>query len=262
MSATTIDRSSAPLLECRGVTVRFGGLAAVNDVSLCIQRGEVVGLIGPNGSGKSTLLNAVTGLVPADGELTVGGVRVRMGRPGAIAARRVFRTFQAPQVARQLTCLENVLVASPDRRLRGATGAWVNRLGMWSHDRARWREASEALDTVGLLDKANVTAGSLSYGEQRHLEIARALSARPELLLMDEPAAGLSASETDRLTELLLRVSREGVSLLLIEHKIGFIESLCDRVVVLDVGRQIATGPPSEVWKDPAVVTAYLGEAR
>lgn len=252
----------APLLECRGITVRFGGLAAVADVSLSVEQGEVVGLIGPNGSGKSTLLNAVTGLVSAQGELHVRGARVRLGRPGAIAHHRVFRTYQTPQVARDLTCLENVLVASPDRIWRGAAGAWLARPAMWRRDRQRWAEASAALDTVGLLDKANTVAGGLSYGEQRHLEIARALSAHPELLLMDEPAAGLSATETTRLAELLRRLARDGMSLVLIEHKIGFIESLCDRVIVLDVGRQIASGPPSEVWKDPAVVTAYLGEAR
>jgi ABC-type branched-subunit amino acid transport system ATPase component len=254
--------AEAPLLECRDITVRFGGLAAVDGISLNVHRGEVVGLIGPNGSGKSTFLNAVSGLVGADGKVSVSGVRLRLGRPGAIAAQRVFRTYQTPQVARELTSLENVLVASPNPRHRGILGAWALRPAMWTHDRQRWEKASAALDTVGLLEKANVLAGALSYGEQRYLEIARALCAEPELLLMDEPAAGLSSMETGQLAILLQGVAARGVSLLVIEHKIGFIESLCNRVVVLDVGRQIASGPPGEVWKEPAVIRAYLGEPR
>lgn len=259
---STGTSNEAPLLDCIDLTVRFGGLAAVDRVCLTIERGEVVGLIGPNGSGKSTFLNAVTGLVPATGRVVVNGAQIRLGRPGVISGHRVFRTYQTPQVAAELTSLENVLVASPDTNHRGFVGAWITRPGMWRHDKERWAKASEALETVGLLEKANVPAGALSYGEQRHLEIARALCADPELLLMDEPAAGLSSAETNRLADLLRRVASGGVSLLLIEHKVGFIESLCARIVVLDVGRQIASGPPGEVWKDPAVVAAYLGEAR
>ncbi len=256
MSATP-----APLLECVDLTVRFGGLAAVDRVTLSVDEKEVVGLIGPNGSGKSTFLNAVTGLVPARGEVKVKGQSVPLSRPGAITGHGVFRTYQTPQVARELTSLENVLVASPDARQRGFFGAWIARPSMMKHDRRRWERAAQALDTVGLIDKANVEAGALSYGEQRHLELARALCAEPVLLLMDEPAAGLSTAETKRLAELLSQVAHAGVSLLIIEHKIGFIESLCQRVVVLDVGRQIASGSPSEVWKDPAVISAYLGQA-
>jgi branched-chain amino acid transport system ATP-binding protein len=253
---------AAPLLECTDLTVRFGGLAAVDRLSLTIEKGEVVGLVGPNGSGKSTFLNAITGLVTAHGKVAVRGVEVRLGRPGAITAYRVFRTYQTPQVARELTSLENVLVASPDMQFRGFLGAWPLRPTMWQHDRRRWQKGCDALETVGLMDKANLPAGGLSYGEQRHLEIARAICAEPELLLMDEPAAGLTSSETTRLADLLRTVASSGVSLLLIEHKIGFIESLCQRIVVLDVGRQIASGAPGEVWKDPAVVSAYLGEPR
>lgn len=250
-----------PLLECLDLTVLFGGVAALYKVSLSVADNEVVGLIGPNGSGKSTFLNAVTGLVPASGKVRVNGAEVPLGRPGAIAGHRVFRTYQTPQVARELTSLENVLVASPDHRHRGFIGAWVARPAMLRRDRRRWAKAVDALGTVGLLDKANVAAGALSYGEQRHLEVARALCAEPALLLMDEPAAGLSSAETTSLSELLRQVTARGVSLLVIEHKIGFIESLCSRIVVLDVGRQIASGAPAEVWKDPAVIGAYLGEA-
>jgi branched-chain amino acid transport system ATP-binding protein len=250
------------LLECHDITVRFGALAAVDNVSLEIHRGEVLGLIGPNGSGKSTFLNALSGLVDAKGQVSVAGHHVRLGNPGAIVKRRVFRTYQTPQVDVGLTCLENVLIASPDPRMRGVIGCWLRRRKMWQLERTRWEEASEALDRVGLLDKANVLGGNLSYGERRHLEIARALDAKPELLLMDEPAAGLSSVETNRLARLLQSVADDGISLLLIEHKITFIESLCQRIIVLELGRQIASGTPAEVWKDPAVARAYLGEVR
>jgi len=254
--------TGAALLDFRDVTVRFGALAAVDRISMTVNTGEVVGLIGPNGSGKTTFLNALSGLVPAKGRVTVHGHAVHLGREGAIVKHRVFRTYQTPQIDGGLTCLENVLVASPDARLRGFVGSWLRRRGMWRLDRDRWRQASEALSLVGLLDKANVLGGGLSYGERRHLEIARALVAKPELLLMDEPAAGLSSVETHRLAELLKEVAADGISLLLIEHKITFIESLCQRIIVLELGRPIASGTPAEVWKDPAVARAYLGEVR
>ncbi|HUZ10174.1 MAG TPA: ATP-binding cassette domain-containing protein [Acidimicrobiales bacterium] len=251
-----------PLLECRGLTVRFGGVVAIGDLSLSIERaGEVVGLVGPNGSGKSTFLNAISGLVPAQGQVEVEGRAVPLGRPGAIARHGVFRTYQTPQVDQNVTCLENILVTSPDTRLRGLIGAWPLRPAMWRQEKLRWQDACDALARVGLLDKANLGAGGLSYGERRRLEIARALMAGPRLLLMDEPAAGLNTAETDRLAVLLAGAIAEGVSLIVVEHKIAFIEQLCQRIVVLELGRQIASGPPKEVWLDPAVMDAYLGEA-
>jgi branched-chain amino acid transport system ATP-binding protein len=254
--------AALPLLECRQISVHFGGVVAVDGVSLEVRPGDVLGLVGPNGSGKTTLLNAVTGLVRARGEVLVGGKKVPLGRPGAIVRHGVFRTYQTPQVDAELTCLENVLVASPDRAHRGAGSAFLLRPQMWAHDRARWQEAAAALNRVGLLAKANVPAAGLSYGERRHLEIARALNARPELLLMDEPAAGLNSSESHRLVGLLRELAADGLSLLVIEHKISFLEELCDRIIVLELGRQIASGTPNEVWANPAVMAAYLGEAK
>jgi branched-chain amino acid transport system ATP-binding protein len=254
--------TTLPLLECKQISVRFGGVVAVDGVSMEVRPGEVLGLVGPNGSGKTTLLNAVSGLVRAKGEVMVAGRRIPLGRPGAIVRHGVFRTYQTPQVDSELTCLENVLVASPDRAWRGAGSAFVMRRRMWAHDRARWQQGAAALNRVGLLAKANLPAAGLSYGEQRHLEIARALHAEPDLLLMDEPAAGLNASESHRLVELLRELSADGLSLLVIEHKISFLEELCDRIIVLELGRQIASGTPSEVWANPAVMAAYLGEAK
>ncbi len=262
---TTADGPSGlrPFLHCEDVTVRFGGVTAVDSVSLDVAAGgEVVGLIGPNGSGKSTLVNAITGLVPvAGGRVEVEGRRVPLGRPGAITHFRVFRTYQTPQIDAMGTCFDNILVASPDRRLRGAFGAWLARPWMFRLDKERWRRGTEALARVGLADRANHMAGGLSYGERRRLEIARAMMAEPALLLMDEPAAGLNSAETDQLAELLARLTADGLSLVIIEHKIAFIERLCHRVVVLELGHQIAAGPPKEVWTDPAVMNAYLGEA-
>ena len=249
-------------LACKGLTVRFGGVIAVDDVSLSVDAsGEVVGLIGPNGSGKSTFLNALSGLVPARGRVEVEGKSVSFGRPGVMARNGIFRTYQTPQVDAELTCMENALVTSPDLALRGLLGAWPLRPAMWRREKGRWQAACDILQRVGLLDKANQLAGGLSYGERRRLEIARALMAKPRLLLMDEPAAGLNTTETDRLAALLGEVTAQGISMVVIEHKIAFIEQLCHRIVVLELGRQIAAGPPKEVWLDPAVMRAYLGEA-
>jgi branched-chain amino acid transport system ATP-binding protein len=251
-----------PLLECNDLTVRFGGVLAIDGVSLSVDAGgEVVGLIGPNGSGKSTFLNAVSGLVPAKGRVVVNAKRVPLGRPGAIAGHGIFRTYQTPQVDVMITCIENVLVSSPDRAFRGLSGAWLLRPEMWRREKERWAAACEALDRVRLLERANELAGGLSYGERRRLEIARALMARPQLMMMDEPAAGLNTTETAQLADLLGNVAKGGISLIVIEHKVSFIEQLCHRLVVLELGRQIAAGVPEEVWRDPVVVNAYLGVA-
>ena len=260
---TTPAPVGAPFLHCEDITVRFGGVTAVDGVSLDVATGgDVVGLIGPNGSGKSTFLNAVTGLVPvANGWVTVEGQRVRLGQPGAITRHRVFRTYQTPQVDPLVTCVDNILVSSPDPRLRGFFGAWIARPWMFRVDKERWRKAWHALERVGLGARANTPAGGLSYGERRRLEIARAIVAEPKLLLMDEPAAGLNSAETEQLAELLAGLTDDGLSLVVIEHKIAFIERLCKRVVVLELGHQIATGAPTDVWSDPAVMNAYLGEA-
>jgi ABC-type branched-subunit amino acid transport system ATPase component len=248
------------VLEAIDITVRFGGVVAVNGVSLTVDDHEIVGLIGPNGSGKSTFINALTGLVKASGTVQVDGRRIALGRPGGVSRRGVLRTFQTPQVDDRLTCLENVLVGLPGRGLRTLPVAWFRRPAMLHAERTRWERAFQALEFVGLSRKAHVEGGAISYGERRRLELARVYAGEPKLLLLDEPAAGLNHRETAGLVELLTRWRDDGgPSLLLVEHKIDFLESLCHRMIVLELGRQIAAGEPAAVWAEPRVVDAYLG---
>ena len=250
------------MLEAVDITVRFGGVTAVDGVSLQLDHHEIIGLIGPNGSGKSTFINAVTGLVPATGKVTVDGHRVKLGVAGRAARLGVLRTFQTPQVHDGLTCLENVLIGLQDRSLRSVPVAWLRRPSMLKTERRRWETAMAALTFARLPDKPHVLAGSLSYGERRRLELARVYAGRPTVLLLDEPAAGLNQRETADLVELLTTWrANEGPALLLVEHKIDFLESLCHRMVVLELGRQIAAGEPAAVWADPRVMDAYLGAA-
>jgi ABC-type branched-subunit amino acid transport system ATPase component len=250
------------VLEATDITVRFGGVIAVNGVSLTLGDNEIVGLIGPNGSGKTTFINALTGLVPASGTLRVDGHPVKLGRPGANSRLGVRRTFQTPQVHDGLTCLENVLVGLSETSLRTLPAAWFRRLAMLRTEKGRWQEAFGALEFAGIASKAEIPAGSLSYGERRRLELARVYAGHPRVLLLDEPAAGLNHRETTELVELLTAWrDAGGPALLLVEHKIDFLETLCHRMIVLELGRQIAAGEPAAVWADPKVMDAYLGTA-
>lgn len=250
------------MLSADDIRVSFGAVHAVEGVSLHVGPGEIVGLVGPNGSGKTTFLNAVCGVVPARGSLAVGGRPVRLGSAGAAARAGIARAFQAPQTFEALSCLENVLIASADRRARGLLGATVARPLMLRRERVRWQRAHEALGMVGLEGATATPAGGLTYGRRRLLDVARALVSEPRVLLLDEPSAGLNDAETAELGDLLERVHRGGVPILVIEHKIDLIDRLCDRIVVLDVGSVIATGPPGEVWRDERVMNAYLGTSR
>jgi ABC-type branched-subunit amino acid transport system ATPase component len=248
------------VLEAADITVRFGGVTAVDGVSLQLDHHEIVGLIGPNGSGKSTFINAVTGLVPATGTVTIDGRRVKLGVAGRAARLGVLRTFQTPQVHDALTCLENVLIGMRERTLRSLPAAWLRRPSMLKVERRRWDTAMAALSFARLPDKPHIQAGALSYGERRRLELARVYAGRPTVLLLDEPAAGLNQRETADLVELLTTWrANEGPALLIVEHKIDFLESLCHRMIVLELGRQIAAGEPAAVWADPRVMDAYLG---
>jgi ABC-type branched-subunit amino acid transport system ATPase component len=249
------------MLEASGIGVSFGAVKAVDQIDLTLAPGEIVGIVGPNGSGKSTLLNAITGLVPARGSVRIAGTAVRMGRPEAVSRLGVRRTFQTPQVHERLTCLENVLVGLPDLALRSVLAAWLRRPGMWRREREHWDTGMEALRFAGLERLRDVPAGALSYGQRRLLEIARVKAGQPQVVLMDEPAAGLNQVETDELLGLLGNIVTPESSLIVVEHKMDFIQGLCSRLVVLELGRIIAQGPPAEVLRDQHVIDAYLGTA-
>jgi ABC-type branched-subunit amino acid transport system ATPase component len=247
-----------PVLEAERLTVAFGGVRAVDEVSLSLRQGEILGLIGPNGSGKSTTLNAITGVVAAEGSLRIAGSSVRLGAAGAVVRAGVRRTYQTPQRYLELSCIDNVLLSTTDRSLTGIVSAIALRPFMLRRERARWRHAARALDRVGLLHLAEAPAGSLSYGGQRMLELARVIAGNPSVVLLDEPSAGLNDHETDLLAGHLRLLRQEGVSLLVVDHKIDFISALCDRVIVLELGRLVAEGDPG-IWQDERVQNAYLG---
>ncbi|KRD44474.1 ABC transporter ATP-binding protein [Cellulomonas sp. Root930] len=241
MSALTAPpREGAPRLAVRGLSVRFGGLAALDDVSLHVDEGEVVGLIGPNGAGKTTLFNVVCGLVrPSAGSIAVGGLPLASD-PTRLAARGVARTLQGLGLFRGLTVRENVL---------------AGRLG--AHDPGA--DTQRQLDTLGLAGHADRPVGDLPYPEQKKVALARALVAEPSLLLLDEPAGGLGTDDIAALGDLVRHTAATGCAVLLVEHHVDFVMSVCDRVVVLDFGRVIASGTPDEVAGDPVVDEAYLG---
>jgi ABC-type branched-subunit amino acid transport system ATPase component/ABC-type branched-subunit amino acid transport system permease subunit len=254
------DSPDAPaVLVADGIGVRFGGVVAVAGISLSVLDHEILGLVGPNGSGKTTFLNALTGVVPATGAVQVRGAPVTLGKPGRVRRLGVVRTFQAPQTYEHLSCLEDVLMSTPDRSFTGLGPACVARPAVNGHERARWDAAERALDRVGLGDLAEESTARLSYGQRRLLELARAIHAEPSILLLDEPSAGLDANETDQLAEHLRTLQHEGVSMLLVDHKLDFITALCDRVAVLELGELVAVGPSATVFEDQRVVDAYLG---
>ncbi len=254
--------TDGPLLQARKISVRFGGVHAVADVDLDVGHDEVVGLVGPNGSGKSTFLNALSGLVDATGTVKVEGRHLPFGKPGAVRRLGVLRTFQTAQTVGELTCLENVLLSTSDRRHTGLAGAWARQRAMGHHEQARWEAAWHALDQVGLADVFDAPAGTLPAGRLRLLELARTIVAKPMIVLLDEPSAGLNAAETQDLGDILAIMRTSGIALLIVDHKTTFLDALCDRIVVLQLGRVIAEGEPGTIWNDDRVADAYLGGHR
>jgi len=253
--------NASRVLEAKNLTRRFGGLVAVNDVSFTVQKNEIFGVIGPNGAGKTTLFNLITGIInPSSGQLIYQNEDISKLRPHQIAAKGIARTFQNIRLFGDLSPLENVVIA---RHLHTKSNFFTGVLGLpfaLNEEHKTKQKALELLELMGLLDRADEKARNLPYGDQRRLEIARALALNPEVLLLDEPAAGMNPSEKQHLSEFIREIRAQfNLTVILIEHHVPLVMGLCDRIAVLNFGKLIALGKPTEVKSDPAVMEAYLG---
>jgi branched-chain amino acid transport system ATP-binding protein len=264
MTVTEEVTNAAPgvpqvVLEASGVTMRFGGLLAVNDVNLTVREGEIVGLIGPNGAGKTTFFNCLTGLYkPTSGQVRFAG-KPLAPKPTAVVKAGMARTFQNIRLFANMTALENVMVGRYCRTSAGALTAVLRGPKFRREERATRARAQELLEFVGLGKSAEHLARNMPYGDQRRLEIARALATDPKLILLDEPTAGMNPQETRQASDLIFKIRDSGLSVVVIEHDMRFIFNLCDRVLCLVRGEALVEGTPGEVQSDPRVIEAYIG---
>ena len=253
---------SQPILSIENVTMRFGGVTAIDNLSFSVQKGEIYGLIGPNGAGKTTIFNNITGnYIPTEGKILFDGKEITGTKPNQVVDLGIARTFQNIRLFKSMSVLENVLIGYHNRMHYSYFEAIFRLPRYWSHEKRIKAQAMELLEEFGIADLADNEATALSYGNQRKVEIARAVATDPKLLLLDEPAAGMNPSETEDLSNIIHKIKKDfGLTILLIEHDMKFVNNMCDLVTVLDYGENIFVGKPADAIVDPKVITAYLGE--
>ncbi|WP_019241615.1 MULTISPECIES: ABC transporter ATP-binding protein [Bacillus] len=248
------------VLKIKNISKQFGGISALTDVSFTINEGEIFGLIGPNGAGKTTMFNIITNMFPpTTGEITFGERSITGSKPFKITEKGICRTFQNIKLFPQMTVMDNVMVGGHCRTKSGVFSSVFRTRKQRKEEVEMKEKALELLALVGLANQEETIAENLSYGQQRRLEIARALASNPKLLLLDEPAAGMNEKETDSLFDLIKTVQQRGVTVLIIEHDMPLVMKLCDRIAVLNFGKKLAEGTPEEIQNNQAVIEAYLG---
>ena len=249
------------MLRLNGITKVFGGLTALEDVSFSVDAGSITGVIGPNGAGKTTLFNIVTGLyTQTTGEVYLDGQNISFFETETLAGLGLVRTFQNVELFRQMTVLENVMVGLHTKSKSGIFSCAFKFPGQIKEEKYIREKSREWLEFTGMADLADMTAGNLPFGKGRLLEISRALAAKPKIILMDEPAAGLNSRETVELASLIHKISRSGVTVVLVEHDMDLVMDICQSIIVLNLGKKLAEGSPREIQENSAVISAYLGE--